>query len=112
MLLTVKTARFLLVFFLVAASLSTAYLVHGRDHCADEECNFPVTERKVMQTIRSKMASDDYSLMKMEMMKEKFERSKYTRKSRMMMPKENYRASFVAFNADYKGPRRHPPKNN
>lgn len=67
----------------------------------------------MMQAVENKIrGGDDYYFMKMEVMKEKFERSKYSRKSRMMMPKENYRASFVAFNADYKGPRRHPPKNN
>lgn len=58
------------------------------------------------------MVSDDYYYGKMDLMKERFEKSKYSRKSRMIMPKENYRARFVAFTADYKGPRRHPPKNN
>lgn len=45
-----------------------------------------------------------------DLMKESSEGS--SRKSRMLMPTENYRARFVAFNADYKGPRHHPPKNN
>ncbi|KAH6823137.1 hypothetical protein C2S53_011310 [Perilla frutescens var. hirtella] len=121
MLLTVRTARFLLIFVLVAGTLSTAYLlVQGGDyHAADEEYNLVVPEKKAMQTIGNviligrKMVSDDYDSTKMEtMMKEKNERSKYTRNSRKLMRRENYRARFVAFNEDYKGPRRHPPKNN
>ncbi|XP_051122557.1 uncharacterized protein LOC127245612 [Andrographis paniculata] len=37
---------------------------------------------------------------------------KVGRKQRILMSEENYRAQFVAFVADYKGPRHHPPKNN
>lgn len=34
-------------------------------------------------------------------------------KSRMLvMRRQNHRPRFVAFNADYEGPRHHPPKNN
>lgn len=54
----------------------------------------------------------DHDFMKMETLKEIGVREKYTRKSRMLISRENYQARFVAFNADYKGPRHHPPKNN
>ncbi|KAL8518417.1 hypothetical protein ACS0TY_009702 [Phlomoides rotata] len=109
MLLTARIAGFLLLFGLV----TIAFSLQGRDNRVER--NLVVSERKAKQTtignvnLGRKMVSD-YNVTKKETKKEIGDI--YTRKTRMLKTRENYEGRFVAFNADYKGPRHHPPKNN
>ncbi|GFP95303.1 hypothetical protein PHJA_001674600 [Phtheirospermum japonicum] len=85
----------------------------GEDHYAAGKCNVVVSKRKTLEIrgenkIGGRKMISGHNLMKMANTKK--EMGIYPRKSRML--RENYEASFVAFNADYRGPRRHPPKNN
>ncbi|KAL3654333.1 hypothetical protein CASFOL_004014 [Castilleja foliolosa] len=112
MLLATRISRFLLLFVLVVATLSVEYiLLQGKDRYAAEKHNGIVSERKTLEiAVENKIGGRKMvyggNLMKtVRAKKEIGVRAINPRKTR-------YEASSVAFVADYKGPRRHPPKNN
>ncbi|KAG8366499.1 hypothetical protein BUALT_Bualt17G0086400 [Buddleja alternifolia] len=121
MVVTARIAGFIiLLFVLVTGKLSNAYLVQGGDNAAgksyivasEREAIVKSTQTTTENKIRGrKMASND-DFLKIEKTKQAKIRAKDPKKSRVLISRENYGARFVAFNADYKGPRHHPPKNN
>ncbi|KAL7132637.1 hypothetical protein ABFS83_12G088100 [Erythranthe nasuta] len=122
MLVTVRTisAGVLLLFVFATASVSKAYLIRGGDEYASRNYNVIVSERKSFRTTNAEEIIEGRKMMngrdfiKTEAKKEidVIIRAKDRKKSRTLVSRENYGARFVAFNADYKGPRHHPPKNN
>ncbi|KAL8035341.1 hypothetical protein ABFX02_12G091200 [Erythranthe guttata] len=120
MLVTVRiiSAGVLLLFVFATASVSKAYLIRGGDEYASRNYNVIFPERKSFQTTNAEEIIEGRKMMngrdfiKTEAKKEIDVRAKNRKKSRILVSRENYGARFVAFNADYKGPRHHPPKNN
>ncbi|PIN07108.1 hypothetical protein CDL12_20324 [Handroanthus impetiginosus] len=117
---TARIAGFLLLFLLVIGKLSNAYLAQGGDDYAAGKWNvvsrrreapFTGTQITIKNKIRGRKMMSDHDSMKIET-NETGVRAKDARKSRILSSRENHEARFVAFNADYKGPRHHPPKNN
>ncbi|XP_011101961.1 root meristem growth factor 2-like [Sesamum indicum] len=116
----------LLLCVLVAGKLSTAFLVTqqgGGDYYPARKFSINVASRKEVapegtpgtskNSIRGRtMAFDSHQSTKAETRKEIGMESKMQKTYRILVSREDYRARFVAFNADYKGPRHHPPKNN
>ncbi|KAL6573590.1 hypothetical protein OROHE_002049 [Orobanche hederae] len=115
MLVSARIQELLLLFVFVTSTLSIiAYFIQGGDDYAAGRCNLFVLNRKTLQItgdnkIKPRKMISDPSFVKMKK-KETGVRVKYPRKTRFY--RENHEAGFVAFNADYRGPRRHPPKNN